>query len=290
LAEGGRQKGRLEQIRHEGFLRHANFRWLKIAVAVALAAIAGYCLIDVQPRPRGGSWYGYLTGVMGASLILWLTLLGVRKRAFTRGHWSLKAWTSAHIYLGLALVVIATLHTGFSFGWNVHTLAYGLMILVVVSGLFGVVVYAALPSRMSENRGETTQRQILETLRSLDLQIHDAAQPLDRRESGAVRLSMEDTNIGGSLFERLSGVHFRCGTDRALRGLAQIGAPAPGAEAAALAEVTALLERKRETLALARRHMRLRATLEVWLYVHVPATFALLAALTAHIVSVFFYW
>jgi hypothetical protein len=36
--------------------------------------------------------------------------------------------------------------------------------------------------------------------------------------------------------------------------------------------------------------MRLKALLEIWLYVHVPATFALLAALAAHIVSVFYYW
>ena len=36
--------------------------------------------------------------------------------------------------------------------------------------------------------------------------------------------------------------------------------------------------------------MRLRALLEVWLFVHVPLTVALLAALTAHIVSVFYYW
>ena len=43
-------------------------------------------------------------------------------------------------------------------------------------------------------------------------------------------------------------------------------------------------------LARLRRHLRLKALLEIWLYVHVPATFALLAALTAHIVSVFFYW
>ena len=33
-----------------------------------------------------------------------------------------------------------------------------------------------------------------------------------------------------------------------------------------------------------------KALLEFWLYVHVPATFALIAALMAHIISVFFYW
>jgi hypothetical protein len=30
--------------------------------------------------------------------------------------------------------------------------------------------------------------------------------------------------------------------------------------------------------------------LEVWLYIHVPLTFALIAALAAHIIAVFFYW
>jgi hypothetical protein len=36
--------------------------------------------------------------------------------------------------------------------------------------------------------------------------------------------------------------------------------------------------------------MRIRALLEVWLYIHVPVTFALIAALTVHVISVFFYW
>jgi hypothetical protein len=48
--------------------------------------------------------------------------------------------------------------------------------------------------------------------------------------------------------------------------------------------------RKQELVARARRAVALKARLDVWLYVHVPLSIALIAALVAHIVSVFFYW
>lgn len=271
---------------HEGFLRHRNFRWLKIAGAVCAIAILAYLMIDQQPHPNGGSAYGYAMGATGALLILWLTLLGLRKRAMTTGRWSLKAWTSAHVYLGLALIVIGTLHTGFRFGWNVHTLAYGLMMVVIVSGMFGVIVYATLPRALADNREATTQAQMLESLRSLDRQLDDAAQPLDAAAAGLVRLSLADDPLGGGLWARLANRYPRCPTRAAQRALSgrRMGAGDP------LDRVDALLARKAAALARIRRHLRLKGLLEVWLYVHVPATFALIAALAAHIISVFFYW
>ena len=63
---------------HEGFLAHRRLRWLKVAVALSLAAIVGYALADAEPRPNGGTWYGYTLGTIGATLVVWLSLLGVR--------------------------------------------------------------------------------------------------------------------------------------------------------------------------------------------------------------------
>ena len=284
-----RQTDRQVNADHEGFLRHRGFRWLKRAIALSLIAVLAYALADVQPRPNGGTWLGYVLGTLGAGLIVWLALLGVRKRTMTRGAWSLKAWTSAHVYLGLSLIVIATLHSGFQFGWNVHTLAYALMILVIASGIYGVAVYALLPGALSSNREEMTQPQMIEALAAVDRQLADAAQPLERRWTDPVLAALSESAFSAGLWQRLRGGPRGGGaTVAAIAALNQ--ASAAEADDPALIRVEALLQRRRAQLERVRRHLRLKALLEVWLFVHVPTTFALLAALTAHVVSVFFYW
>lgn len=289
MARGAQAGQRGGSAHHEGFLDYANRRYLKVAGTLCLLAILVYLFVDVTPRHNGGSWYGYVLGTVGAGLIVWLSLLGVRKRAMTPGRWSLKGWTSAHVYLGLALIVIGTLHTGFQLGWNVHTLAYVLMMLVILSGIFGIVAYARIPQAMSLNRAETTQEQMLDTLRGLDRQLHETAQPLVPSHATIVLQSLENCDVAGGLRARLTGLHPRCGNRAALHELRdELRKNPPDKDT--LAQIVFLLERKEATLAQARRHIRYKTLLEIWLYVHVPATFALIAALVAHIVSVFFYW
>lgn len=267
---------------HVSFLRHKGFRWLWIALVLCGVTIAGYLMIDQQPRPNGGTWYGYTLGTIGFALIIWLSLLGVRKRRINPGVWSLKAWTSAHVYLGLSLIVIGTLHTGFQIGWNVHTLAYVLMLLVIVTGIYGVVVYATLPQSLSANRKEMTRAQMLEALTALDRQLESAAQPLERGEADLVIAALGQDIFAGGALARLTGSYPGCATARAIRGIT--------GHSEAEARVTALLEKRREQLAQIRGQLRIRALLEIWLFVHIPLTIALIAALTAHVISVFFYW
>jgi hypothetical protein len=274
---------------HEGFLRYKRFRWAKRASLFAALAVLVYALTDQQPRPNGGTWLGYTLGTIGVLLILWLALLGVRKRTMTRGDWSLKGWTSAHVYLGLALIVIATLHSGFQFGWNVHTLAWALMVLVILSGVFGVVVYSTLPAALSSNREQMTQPQMLEALAAVDRQLDTAAQPLDRAATEAVIAALaEHPQRDGALRRLLFAASHPGPTQRAIAAFNLASAAA--AADPALIRVEALLQRRQGQLARMRQHMRYKALLEVWLYVHVPITFALIAALAAHVVSVFFYW
>ena len=275
---------------HESFLRYRRYRWFKIATFLSLFLIVVYLIVDVSPRHNVGSWLGYTLGTVGAGLIVWLSLLGIRKRAMTRGRWSLKAWTSAHVYLGLALIFIGTLHTGFQFGWNVHTLAWALMILVILSGIYGITVYALLPQGLSDSRSEMTGPQMIEAVNSLDKQIQQAAQPLSDEDSAVVIGSLGEDPFGGGLWRRLSGSYPRCGNLNALRIMHERQEQASGKEEQALEQVVGLLEKKAAALQRLRGYVRRRALLEVWLFVHIPMTFVLFAALIAHIVSVFFYW
>ncbi|MDO9370916.1 MAG: hypothetical protein Q7T68_20315 [Sphingopyxis sp.] len=280
------QTERVRERRHEGFLRYAGFRWAKISGGLCLLVIVSYALVDVTPRHNGGSWYGYALGTIGAGLILWLTALGYRKRKMTSDAWSLKAWTSAHVYLGLSLIVIGTWHTGFQLGWNVHTLAWALMMLVILSGLYGVIAYATLPAALSNNRDEMTQMQMLEAIRAFDRQLHSAAQPLTPADTAPVLAALDEDPFAGGIVARLSGRYPDCATAAALRTLSA----SHESDAEARAKIVGLLKQKQAALARLRQHLRIRGLLEIWLYVHVPLTFALIAALSAHVISVFFYW
>jgi hypothetical protein len=278
------------RARHQSFLLHNGQLYMRVAVGLCLLSIVAYLAFNPSPRHSGGDWLGYTLGTVGALLIVWLTLLGLRKRAITPGRWSLKAWTSAHVYLGLSLIVIGTLHTGFQFGWNVHTLAYALMLVVIGSGMFGIYYYATLPRLMSDNRAETGGAQMLEEIAALDVDLAHAAQPIGEADAKWVQRSIEAKNFSRALHVRLARRHPRCPTARALQALRTSAHAQTGGTRDSLGRVIALLERKEALLGRARRHIRYKTLLELWLYVHVPITFALLAALTVHIISVFYFW
>ncbi len=279
-----------DAVAHESFLRYRRYRWLKIAIAIFLATWLIYLVVDIQPRHNGGSWLGYILGTIGLLMILWLSMLGIRKRAITRGRWSLKAWTSAHVYLGLALIAVATFHTGFQFGWNVHTLAYTLMMLVILSGVYGILVYTSLPQGLSDSRQEMTGPQMIDAVSTLDKQIRVASQPLSDADSEIVLGSLGEDAFGGGVWRRLSGSYPRCGNRRALQMMRARLAETSGRQHEAIEAVVTLLERKAAALQRIRGYVQRRALLEIWLYVHIPLTFVLIVALVAHIISVFFYW
>ncbi len=276
-------------------LEHRRYRYLKLAVGLALAAIIAYAIARPggethPPAAFGSSPTGYALGTLSALLVVWLSWFGVRKRRYTGGSGTLSGWLSAHVYLGAALIVLATLHTGFEFGWNVHTLAYVLMLGVICSGFYGIGLYLLMPSAVTRNLGDDTLEGLLGVIADLDREAGRVARQLPDAINAAVLDSSRHTLVGGGMLTQLSGRQRHCPTAAAVAMLEHSGKEFTGDQASLNHKLYSILLRKSSLLVRARRDVRSKALLDLWLAVHVPLSVALLVVLTAHIVSIFFYW
>ncbi len=310
---------------HESFLRHNNFIYVKLSIALSVLSIVAYILHSPKIVPNGGTWLGYTLGTIGALIICLLLWFGIRKRQYGSTAGTIKGWLSAHVYLGTALIIVATLHTGFQFGWNVHTLAYTLMIIVIFSGFYGLYTYIRYPTLLNKHRSGSDREAMLREINELDDSSLRVASELGPKVHEVMLRSIEKSTIGGSAWQQLTA--WKMGkdslsnvekfldtykTDIEQNTLMLDQSLQPSGQAAAseqtmifisnaltdidsdmLDKVRRLLEtvgRKKTLLTRVRRDIQLKAIIQLWLYFHVPISIGLLAALFIHIVSVFYYW
>ena len=285
---------------HQGFL--ASRTWPLIATLICLTAIAAFLFYAPEGRRDGSTVVGYTLGALSAAIVIWLSWLGVMKRRFASSTVRRRNKVSAHVWLGLSLIVLVGLHSGFQFTWTFHSLTYVVLIVVVLSVIFGIYYYANSPRAMISNVSAaiiekrhpdlSDTEQLEMDIRDIDTRIERSLQFLPDTFRDPIRLSVERTKIGGGFFSILSGATSRCPTKRALSQVKslQSSSSADGSEAARVEELVADLSRKAEVADCLRRDIRYRALLTLWLWIHVPITIALLVTLLSHITLVFFYW
>ena len=301
---------------HENILQYRRGRHVWWALALGVLSVALYSTQGARQKPGGGTWQGYVLGSVGVALILWLAMLGVRRRSYRWNVGSVQGWTSAHVWLGLALVLVATLHCAGRFGWNVHTLSYALMCAVIISGVFGLYAYLSSPRQISVNSDGRSRAALFAELYELDKKGRELARACDPAVNLAVKSSIERTTVGGGVSDQLLALdHSRFvrsedagrsdGSGKSSDSfvvsnadqqavIADVARRVPQAarrtEAANLQSLIVLLCRRQAVLRRIRRDIRLYAWMRLWLYVHVPLTVALFAALVAHILTTFMYW
>ena len=298
---------------HDTMLNYGRFRYFWIMLVLLFGSLAAYIWHFPIGRPNGGSWLGYTLGTIGALLIVWLMLLGIRKRRYASRVGSVRGWTSAHVYLGTSLILVTLLHSGFQFGWNIHTLCFVLMLLVIFSGFFGVFAYLRYPALMTTNRQNTTRDQMLEEISELDKSALTLADQVDRSIHDVVLRSVQRTKLGGNFWAQLTA---KDRSGEAVLKLRQavlshkpnqpekkasggqtlvmmvdfIGQTANDQQAESLRRLLDVMCRKQSLATRVARDIQLSALMEIWLFIHVPLSFGLLATLIAHVFSVFFYW
>lgn len=276
---------------HQGFVSLNNYRYAKVSLLIWLIVLVLYFSHDPGVTPNGGTWLGYTLGTIGFALILWLSFFGIRKRRYGGGAVHLKVWLSAHIWLGLSLSLIGTLHTGMHFGWNVHTLAYALMMIVIISGIWGVFMYIRNPSLMSELLGGKTLVQIGALMTEFDDSFIAVAKNLDIAEKNQIQqafTNMQKEAISGNVWQKLSPFKRASATKKLLTYLEGVALQSGGTPE--LRELVKLTTKRDYTLTRIRKFVKLKTMTDIWLFFHIPLTVALIAALIVHVVSVFIYW
>jgi hypothetical protein len=128
-------------------------------LAVALAIYVPYAL--TAQRVGGGTAVGLVFGIAGFGFMLFAAALGIRKRYPIWRIGRAQHWMRGHLWLGTLALPVIFLHAGFRFGGWLTSLLMVLLIVVVLSGLFGAYLQHTLPAKlMHEVQFETIYDQI----------------------------------------------------------------------------------------------------------------------------------
>jgi hypothetical protein len=144
--------------------------WLLAAVVLAGFVLVpsvwfGLAWLDRVPWPAGSSPPEFWCGVVAGAIVLFEMTLWYRKRMsrgrrrflgipLPRARW----WMFWHVWLGLAAIPLAVVHSGMRFtGWGTASAwVMGLFLLVSASGIYGLLLQQWLPRRLLHDFPEET--------------------------------------------------------------------------------------------------------------------------------------
>ena len=100
--------------------------------------------------PSGGTWPGLIYGIAGTGMMAFAGLLGARKKVLTLRIGRLQFWMRGHIWLGLLSLPMILFHGAFSLGGPLTTALMIVLIIIVLSGIFGLILQQFIPRLMME--------------------------------------------------------------------------------------------------------------------------------------------
>ena len=164
---------------------------------------------------------------------------------------------------------------------------------------------------LTEESGEASADALIRQIQEIDRQALKLASEIDEATHAKVVKSLEKNVLGGSALQLLFA-------RRKIKPVEDLGLSGKsGARPETESDITSstmmfmasniakgrldkreatqklsdlLIGQKSQLLKQLRRELQIKAFMDAWLYAHVPLSFALLAALIAHVFSVFFDW
>ncbi len=121
--------------------------WLMASLIILGVATAVYVAYAASSPagPSGGSAIGLTFGVVGSLCMIFAGLLAARKKVPVWRLGRAQTWMRGHLWLGLLSLPLILFHGGFRFGGPLTSVLMVLLIVVVVSGIFGAALQHYMP-------------------------------------------------------------------------------------------------------------------------------------------------
>lgn len=136
-------------IDRQNWKRHHR-SWFAFVALATLGATLWYASASLMKSRwlGGGSLPGFSFGVIGGLICLFEFLIWPRKKLRSWRLGRVQTWMKAHIWLGLLSLPILVLHSGFRLGGSLSTILMILFVVVIASGVWGLVLQNILPKAM----------------------------------------------------------------------------------------------------------------------------------------------
>lgn len=177
-------------------------RWMGVCAALGAAAAAAYIVyaLTAAGGTAGGSLTGLVFAFAGTGVIVFECLLGLRKKYPASPLGRVETWLKAHVWLGLLSFLLILCHTGFRWGEGLSGVLMWLFVVITASGVWGLVLQAWLPRRMTELvTRETIYEQIPEVVRLLRLDADERVEFITA-DLGVEEPEPEELRAGGKKF------------------------------------------------------------------------------------------
>ncbi len=126
--------------------------WATMAAILLIVSLIVYVwYASTKPGgPRGGTFSGLAFGIAGYALMLFVGLLGVRKKVPVWRLGKAQTWMRGHIWMGLITLPLILLHAGGFHARGPLTLVLMMLFYIVwLSGIFGAVLQHYLPTMIT---------------------------------------------------------------------------------------------------------------------------------------------
>jgi len=124
---------------------------VSLAIFAVSAVVYVFYALNVPQGPRGGTTIGLIFGSIGFAFMLFAAFLGARKRVPTWRIGRAQAWMRGHLWLGFLALPMILFHGGFHFGGTLTRVLLWLLIVTVLSGVFGAALQHYVPRVMTSD-------------------------------------------------------------------------------------------------------------------------------------------